>query len=418
MGADMKQGRGRTFGLVVGLCVLTMSGRVQARLYNYEDIPLGERAFGMGNANMAVPGDVGGIYFNPSILALNEHPQVSASLSAYARIDTRTGEYVSLFTSARDNISRGGFIAVPSMVGGNLRTGAWSWGGAVLVPTSFKNSGTNKTSKGGLSSFEGVVEATWLGAFAARRLNARHSFGIAFFYVSRSNQEKFLFLENPAAVEMRFIEETYSSNGLVSVLGGTYEWRDNLRLGYSLRLPPWHWGGKGVFSDATSGVAQQNDETFRTTALPLPWRLSTGLAWQVNPKLLLAADLHFYGSLYENPSSSGHEAFLVSAHEVLNFALGAEYMGWPGIGLRMGIFSNFSSAGTLSRALSVLNDKVHMGGATAAIVFDKPTGSISLGGYVQGGQGVSTPVSLEQAGMLVPRSNYIYGFVVASTYKF
>lgn len=390
----------------------------QARLYNYEDIPLGERAFGMGNTSMAVAGDVGGIFYNPSIMALSDHHQVSASLSAYTRIDTRTGKYVSLFSSAWDNLSRGGFVAVPSMVGGNFKTGNWTWGGAVIVPETFENSGTTEGEGGRFSSFEGVIKSTWVGAFLARKFREKYSFGIGVFYASRSSREKFLFLENPASVQLRFIEKGYKSNGIVVILGGAYEFNPRLRLGYSLRLPAWHWAGSGVYSDSVSGTPQVSDEEFKTTGLSIPARLSFGVSWQKNDKWLLAADLHVYAGYRKNLSSTNNAFFQVSAHEIANIGLGAEYMAWKTIGFRMGFFTNLSSAGELATTLSVLNDKVHMGGGTAAVVFQQPTGSISIGGYVQGGQGVSSPTEESQVGRLVPRSNYIYGFVVASSYKF
>jgi len=115
-----------------------------ARNYNYQDVPLGERAFGMGSVSVALDGDVGNMFFNPATLARETSGQVSAALSAYTRVDGRSGTYVSLFQSMVDNVSQGGFVPIPSMVGGNMKAGPWTWGGSILVPYSYKTSGIEK----------------------------------------------------------------------------------------------------------------------------------------------------------------------------------------------------------------------------------------------------------------------------------
>jgi hypothetical protein len=399
------------------LILLTTSHFVSARNYNYEDIPLGEKSFGMGHACMAVPGDVANMYYNPATLAYIESSQVSASLSAYERIDTRTGAYVSLFQSARDNITRGGFVAVPSMVGGNLKWGAWQWGGAILIPSSFQNSGTVDINAKDAASFEAKYDSLWAGMFVARKWG-KHNFGLSLFYANTEIDEKFFFITTSVSpVEIRFVNRSTSSSGLVAVLGGTYDVDEKWTIGYSLRTPGVAIGGDGEFADATSGALTNSAaDSFKSNFFPSPLRLSVGTAWRYSSLWLFAADLHFYGPASGNYSPSGNSLFQHDAKAIANVMLGAEYFAFPGIGFRIGFFSDMSAAKNVPTILTALDDKVHMFGGTAAVSFDKPTGSISLGGYVIGGQG-SSP-SLTQNPTTTRRSNYVYGFVVGSNYKF
>ncbi len=390
----------------------------EARLYNYQDVPIGERSFGMGSASMAVEGDTGNMYFNPAVLADSEFGQFSAALSSYARIDTRTGKYVSLFTSAKDNISRGGFVAIPSLVGGHVRSKGWVWGGVILVPESFSISGSLNIGPTDLAVFESSFGNVWMGAFASKRVNDRHRVGLSIFYNSVDSREKFSFFQTDTTPPtIRFVDQNYNGNGVVAIVGGVYDYSESVKIGYSLRSGTLLFAGTGHFGDiSTESGSTAVSEDFKLKFIPQPVRLSAGVAWQVDSKSLFAMDLHLYGTFNKNLSSLGQSAFKVSSKDILNVNVGYEYMGWKNFGLRIGVSTNFSSAKTLSQTLSAMNDRVNMVTGTAAAVFDGIAGTISVGGYIQGGQGSSIPI--DDIGSLVPRSNYIYGFVVGSSYKF
>lgn len=401
--------------LFVGTILL--SWVAEARTYNYEDVPMGERSFGMGHACMALSGDVSNMFYNPATLAYGESSQVSASLSSYARTDTRTGEFVSLFRSAQDNISRGGFLAIPSMVGGNLKWDDWQWGGSILVPYMYSNSGTVELNAQDAASFESKFSTVWMGAFLARKYG-NQNFGVSMFYASHEIDEKFFFVTTSVSpISIRFVERNTNSAGVVMILGGTYEYSDRLSLGYSLRAKPFVFGGSGEFSDATSGASTAaTADQFQTKFLPIPTRASVGMAYKPRSDLTFAADLHLYVGATGNYKGDTNSLFNVDSRSIVNVMMGAEYFYWKDVGFRLGFFTNMSAAKEVATYLTALDDKVHMFGGTAAIVFDKPTGSISLGGYVEGGQGSSG--TLDQSPHVTRRSNYIYGFVTGSNYKF
>ena len=390
-----------------------------ARTYNYQEIPVGERSAGMGMSSMAIEGDTGQMFTNPATLAHIPFSQFSASVSAYSRIDTRTGEFVSIFESAKDNITRTGFLAIPSMVGGHLRTkSSWVWGGTALVPYSYANSGTLPVAPG-IGSFEAKDESYWYGMFLARRVGEKHAFGLSVFYASRSSTEKFFFVGKPDGVNLRvrYFEEGFGAGGVVTIFGGTYNYSDTLRFGYSFRPPAIFVGGESFVLDAANDPAiAARDYRDRTSFYPLPMRLSFGASWKPRADLTLASDLHAYTSLKGNLGNGQNAELDIDARSIVNFSFGAEYMGWHEIGIRSGFYTNMSAARKVPIAFTTINDKVHMFGGTLAIVFDKKEGSISLGGYIQGGQGRGPALSEEP--VPVPRTNYVYGAVIGSSYKF
>jgi hypothetical protein len=390
-----------------------------ARNYNYQDVPLGERAFGMGSVSVALDGDVGNMFFNPATLARETSGQVSAALSAYTRVDGRSGTYVSLFQSMVDNVSQGGFVPIPSMVGGNMKAGPWTWGGSILVPYSYKTSGIEKNGAN-ITSFEGFQEDVWLGAFASRNYG-KWDIGVSAFYASRTYDEKFFFVtekESSTDLDVRFFQTNFSANGMLFVFGAVYEVEPGLRAGFSIRSPVWTLGGSAGLTDSKKG--SEVEDRFETPAYktyPLPLRLSGGVSYHLNAKVLLAADIHIYSPLkidFSVASSANELRF--DAGAIANTAFGVEYLPWPKMGFRAGWFTNLSSAREAPKQLTVIQDKVHMFGGTMAVFFPKPTGSMSLGGYIQGGQG--SIANFHNPQLLIPRSNYFYGFVVASNYRF
>lgn len=386
-----------------------------ARTYNYEDIPVGERAFGMGNTSMAMEGsDTGVMFHNPALLGLSEHSQVSASLSAFSRIDTRTGDFVNIFRSAKDNVSRTGFLAIPSMVGGHIKTKKWVWGGTILVPFSFESQGLIDINADAIGSFQAKDVSYWYGAFAARELG-NHAFGVALYYASRDNIEKFQFIRK-SDQRIRLFEESFGASGYVLLVGGTYKLSDAWRLGYSLRFRPVLMGGQAHVVDTASDRTEIFEKEADTSMYPMPWRVAAGLSYRANPRLIWAFDLRAYTKMHGNLAVGEVKEFELNAQPIANVAVGAEYMGWNEFGIRGGLFTNLSSAQQIQANLSAITDKVHMYGASFALVFSKKEGTISLGGYLQGGQGHAP--SIQEVPTIVPRSNYFYGFLVGSSYRF
>lgn len=402
-----------------------MSAISSARNYNYQDVPLVERAFGLGLASMALDSDTGVMYYNPAVLARVDHSQLSTAVSAWSRIDTRSGDFVSIFRSAKDNLRRTGFLAIPSMVGGHIRTGEWTWGGTILIPQSFANSGSVAPDANFVTAFDAREDAFWYGFFVARAIDEKHSFGVSLFYLSLSENEKFTYVRHTGVANdgtnlfnARFVEQTLGASALLLIFGGTYKVNDAVTLGYSFRTPAVKLSGDASYTDVdTDGTTGSTVFAGKTKFYPLPMRFSVGVGWQASPAWTFAADAHYYTPYGGNLGGSNLPVFEVRAQGIPNFSVGAEYMRWKSIGVRAGLFTNLSSARDVPTGLTAINDRVHMFGSTASVVFSKKEGSISIGGYIQGGQG-RAPDIVNGPTIALPRSNYIYGAVLGSSYKF
>lgn len=390
----------------------------EARLYNYEDMPVGPRSFGMGNTGMAVSDDIGSVYYNPAVISWSEGNQISASVSSYSRIDTRTGKFVSLFKSATDNVTRGGFLSTPSTVGGFFKEDTWVWGGAVLVPNAFKSSGSLSINNVREANYESFAEDIWINAFASKTLNSRVSLGIGIFYVSRLSSEKFSFLDkSDNALTIEFREQMWDVNGATSIIGLSIQENNSFTWGLSFRSPVWQWGGLGKISNVKSGDNELNSQSFKAKGFPMPMRLSSGLLYKMSEMSALSADLHLYSGLKLNFHPDKIDIFDVDLKPIANLHLGYEYFFKESLGLRMGFYTNFSSSRKIKNHISAINDKVHMFGGTSSLVFASKSGEIALGGWVQGGQGYARSVD-PLVTVEVPRSNYFYGGVIASSYRF
>ncbi len=371
----------------------------------------------MGFASTALDGDTGLMFYNPAGLADDPTAQFSASLTSYTRVDTRTGRYVSLFKSAADNVSRGGYLVVPSMVGGHLRSKDLVWGGAIFVPNSFENSGNVEFGSSNLASFQSRADQTWIGVFGATRW-AGVPVGVSVFYVSQSLFESFAFLYRGALSRIEFQDRKFNANGLSVLLGAQKEFSQNWRWGLSLRLPVWHLGGSASANNVDSGSASSTESSeLKSLRVPVPLRLSAGLSYRPRPTMTWALDLHYYGDVLGRIASGSDPYFDIRAYGIPNINLGFDSKLTESTGIRLGWFTNLSAALELPKVISGIHDKVHMFGGTLALYFEKTTGTISIGGYAMGGQGSSTAVNPDSKG-LTPRSNYIYGFMVGSSFKF
>jgi hypothetical protein len=171
-------------------------------------------------------------------------------------------------------------------------------------------------------------------------------------------------------------------------------------------------------NDVQSGQTSDTDSIdLATRKVPVPARLSVGLSYKPRDTVTWALDLHYYTEVLGRIAEGSDRYFDMRAYGIPNVNLGVDTKILESTGLRLGWFTNLSAARKLPQVLSGIHDKVHMFGGTLALYFEKTTGTISIGGYAMGGQGSSTAVNPNEK-KLTPRSNYIYGFMVGSSFKF
>ncbi len=377
---------------------------------------MGERSFGMGSAAVATDGDTGIMFTNPASLAWESADQVSASVSAFQRIDVRNGEYISVFKSVQDNIKKTGFVGIPSLIGGHVKESNWVWGGTILVPDSFQRSEYFESGTG-IISFDAKDQSFWFGAFAAQKVEEEFSIGFSAYYVSRESREKFLFVDRESLIRFRSHEQGYGAGSYVGIVGLTWEISPQYRIGCSFRPPPYALGGKVFVIDSSSASNELKVKNPSLKFVPLPARVSAGVMWKPNSRWTAAFDMHWFSSIDGNLGDQTTPELYISASQIVNANLGIEWKAFEVMGFRAGALTNLSSARAVPNYLTVLNDKVDMFGGTLGVVWNRPAGTFSLGGYMQTGHGKAPELS-DVPSRSVRRSNHLYGIVVGSAYHF
>jgi hypothetical protein len=207
---------------------------------------------------------------------------------------------------------------------------------------------------------------------------------------------------------------------LIAGLGVVWDASPGWRLGVSTSLPVRLLGGDGSFAEVRSGETDHTVKKFSLDRHPFPMRFSAGVEWIPETAWTFAFDVHAYTGFTRNLAASAPYSLLsVSAKPVVNLNLGVQWRGWSRVGLRAGLFTNFSSSKEKFSRYATLQDSVDMYGATAAIYFPTPNGSISIGGFMQGGQGKMTDLTADGGSVgTVKRTIYVYGAILGSTYLF
>lgn len=373
----------------------------------------------MGMTAVAASSDVGDAYMNPAAVADLQAPMIGAGVSSYSRTDARTGEYVNIFDSVRDSLTHGSVESIPAFVGGNFNTKGWVWGGGIVMPSTISYSGTLKPDDDEVISYATQSRTTHLLTFVSKRWNS-FSYGASLSVATLSEEERFFRLNSVGVNETQNTEYYYSLNTLFSGLGVVWDAAPGWRFGVASSFPLKVLGGDGSFADVKSGASDHVTENFKLRKHPFPVRLSLGVEWIPETAWTFAADVHWFNGFSRNLAADAPESLMqVDAKPIVNFNLGVQWRAWSRIGLRWGVYSNFSSSAKKFSRYATLRDSVNMAGATMAVYFPTPNGSISLGGFLQGGQGRMPDIAGSGANSgTVPRSIYIYGGVLGTTYLF
>lgn len=390
---------------------------LNARPYNYQDLPIGHRTASMGSAGIAVPDDLAAVINNPAMMSFQKETQISASMSSYTKVDVRNGNHVNLFSSAKDNLSEKTFRAIPTMVGGSLNTKGYSWGGGIFIPRFFQIEGTLDENSGNTASFTARDESVWIAAFIANKFK-RTAWGATLAYVSVNNTENFSYITGTSTTQFQLTERSLETNAIVGILGLGYDLDSKWRVGMSFRTPFLVIGGKGSSLSATDTDANRAPQVYEAENFSEPMRLSLGVSYTASKRWLFALDLHGYTQQRYNLTNTQDLPYQMDAKPIINFAVGSEYWVWKYLMLRAGVFSNFSSARNVPSYSTAINDKVNLMGGSAALVIKRDTGEVSLGGYLMAGQGHVPDILSNNTGTAIPRSVYFYGFTIASTFRF
>lgn len=414
--------------LISGLVALVACAggieRAQADEFHFETFRYGQRAMGMGGAVTGQPFEPEASYYNPAGLALLDRgARFSGALNflGYDRREQSGGLRDSgIFTPA--DLGSASFLPTPSSSVISARFAdrhaiafsTFLLGDLQESFTGFRDArviGDPAVSQARFtSSFDRVDRLQLRGLTYAYAPSRRFSFGVSAFWLEQNRQEsarRAQILGDQVGVGTLFIDvssrEKTTTHSLLARVGVAWRPTDSGSFGLSCSLPTLPLTGESTYGYTviTSGdgpndaLYLQEDETAEAvTRLPVNCRL--GGALKPSPRWLLASDLSLHlPTSYQRFNLSdaiiGRQAEFRSAVTTdltVNFAVGAEYRiteRWP---LRVGLFSNRTSAPAIPAAPDrFVPAHVDLYGATISAGYLGDRRSINLGLEVQYGQG-------------------------------
>ncbi|MCA9668111.1 MAG: hypothetical protein KC503_21080 [Myxococcales bacterium] len=384
---------------------------------HYQDAVVGERAAGMGGAFTSLADEATGAYYNPAGIARPGSNLLQLSMSAY-KLTRRSIPLVDLCGRSIDEASSG-FFGFPAALGyvrpfnaGGLRHAV---GFTLVVPSSEKQqssrilrqvdcNGTPVTYAESQVLLDRLFEGGLSYALKWRRLSVGATFGLAARAVLGTSLLLAINGQSYPGVTMVNIDVTVWS--LFFRVGAIIEPIDGLRFGLSLTTPHIQVTGKGRFDVAYAGsdpAAWQQTQLYAVDDVEYnartPLALAIGASYR-RGRLTLAADvkLHMPVSSYRLISRDVRLGELVDAlgeierRFVANVSVGAEYLAFGRLALRLGFFTNLSAQPAPDPQSAFDDERMQFVGFTAGGSWlSKRGSSLGLSAQLQIGTGeVST----------------------------
>ena len=392
-----------------------------AAFSNYNSILIGERAAGMGGAYTALSGDPAACsFYNPATLARMEGTSLSAAVSVYNKYETNFGEQRD-FAGAPLRVNQGSFQPIPTSSGSVYTFRNFAFGLSIVIPDSFSYEGEIKSDSGNISLLSLEDESLWVGGNIAVNFNEKLALGLTMYYTShtfsRSTTDR---TESGGDTSITNEVKTLTNNSIIYILGLYQQLSKRWSLGLSHRFSSLEISGHGTYFHsevATTGAPPSLNEDGILSETVVPSKTTLGLAYEKKNDLTLSADLSYYGNeqYYDLQHTAGD---LITHKNIWNLNLGAEVFLRDWLGLRAGVFSNFSSSPKIPKTVSERHpDFVDMWGFSAnAAIYTSSQSSLTIGGYWVGGKGHSTQRvsgSIER----VPLSVQTFTLLVGTTFR-
>ena len=446
----------RFFCLILIACAAAFSaGSATADEFHYTNLPIGDRASGMGGAYTAVSDDATGLYYNPAGIVYSEGRSISASVNAYYNT---TKTYKSVIGG--NGWERKSSSLLPNYFGVIQPVGRLKAGLSYAVPESIMSDQQQTFSDLQLSTSlqslnPGVRITTYIinfndegntynfGPSIAAELTDGLSAGLTLYYFQRKNLRILNQLIKTSNGGSEWTNDYFHSeeSGLRPILGFMFTPVTNVSVGLALSkymvmssdTTFQHTSERrniAVWVDANdNGVIDQGEIVTNESDLPdgqksigakrrYPAQVSLGVAWFPSASVLLTADMNYYERVNQQITALDGQLILLRerANAVTNFALGAEYYLTSNWAVRAGLYSDYANTPKIDTGGSDQSEHIDIYGATASVSHFTRNTAVTLGGGVTSGRGQSqirggtTPVqtAVSESWMLFLSSSYSY----------
>lgn len=433
---------------------------------HYQNFLLGERAAGMGGAYTAIADDPSATYYNPAGLVNAKSGILSANLNFYGlqqqslanAFHVEGGSVVGgLSQSVGAAVSQlntvPGTAGAVHGLGDPDATGHYrhAWALSVLVPD--QTSGNVLAyviprATGNLSSLSETTfdQTVLVGLGYGFRFDDRWSFGASANAMYRQITRDFRNINaagyGPNGPSTTFFEDNITLKlavlGLYAQAGALYKLNSQWTFGATLASPSWT-----IYSTAStdevqvsegsaaspSGLTEVNQPNLRgDTRLPAHGRL--GAAYQPLPKLLLTADFSLWAvvhyGLIDGASANQRLPSFVNGIDrqiTPNFDLGVQYTFADKYPVRVGFFTNLSSAPALGPGPEPQLDTIDLYGFTVGFTLPGVHTESTFGVICSFGNGQSKTPQPELNGNVLayatgPASQIFLDFAIGGSYRF
>lgn len=409
--------------LLTFLITLAGAPTALASYANYNSILIGERAAGLGGAFTALTGDPSACaFYNPATLSRMEGHTLSAAVNLYNKYATAFGSDDD-FAEAPLRINQGVITPVPSSSGSVYSFRNFAVGLSITSPDFSSFTGDVARDDNSSTFINQRDESLWVGGTISLNMSEKDSIGFTLYYTSRTNN----LLTNVRAVNgsvttVTTEEKASSHNSLVYILGYFRQLNSKLTTGLSLRLPSLPISGKGSlhrFSVSTDGTSTFPDDiNSKLVFSRVPPKLTWGMAYEEVNNWLLSIDLSYYRAEEYHEFEESLSSDKITHRDTWNINLGAEYFWKDWLAVRMGLFTNNSSAADIPDTVTIrMLDHIPMWGfSTNFAIFTSKNTRFTLGGYYTGGQGWSTQGTTDNLSK-VPKSLQVFSFLVGTTFQ-
>jgi long-chain fatty acid transport protein len=415
------------------LAALLLPFSAEAGTYNYRPILIGERALGFGGAYTALSNSGEGGYYNPAGLAFIDRATLSVAGNLYNL--TRGSRKSALkFAGDEGDLSQNALNSVPQIASFAKKI-RFPWESADGDPANtiaFNVVATEQLDLFGRVDFDlasgkalltrSIQDRTlYVGPSYARRIGDRLSVGLSAFYILRQIENSaFLFDNDAVTLGQGFLQDRRIIGNFAIKAGIRFALAEDLWVGLTFqpRSIRFHSDGS-VFSStlvqdkSTSTVVHSiNDQQNLSPNDPVPHTFGLGFAYERKRSWAVAADMQVHAGdsfdLYTDIPSE------VERETVVNFSLGGEYHVRPDLPIRLGFFTNFSSAPTIRNGVGGQTDHVDLLGFSLTGSIESGNTSITAGTILGFGEGEG----IDNQKNRIDVSQNTYGIVLAGSYKF
>lgn len=405
-------------------------GTARAGVSTYADIFPGDRAAGLGGAYVALSEDGSGAYYNPAGLVRIPFADVSLSASAY-QYQSLTGDGAFY---GRDWTRRGGLF-VPTSFGAIRRFGDLAVGLSIAVPEAYDLRTSTVYRSVEFSGFlfdldhdfKDAGQTYDVGPTFAWAISPELSVGATVYYVygtrDRTSFFKITDSTDPGFVPgVSFVTSEETVTGFTATLGASWQpdpcWRFGLRIRPPADLHHFREEQDSEFLGVTDPLGLV--PTFETPEIlakgfteGVPGNATLGGAWTPSDDLTVSVDVSYF-------LAEDYPGFVtpVRREPTWNVSAGAEYYVHPRVPLRLGFYTNNSSAPDVKPDTTTQREKTDFYGFTVGVNWVSEHSELGLGLRQGFAVGKMLAVSVAEPTPVVDVSGTETAVFLASRYKF